>query len=139
MIGQPPPFALATPEFRFRALAAHAGRAALGGDREIALASLVASRLGAALAPPRISTAADLITRAAGARQWLASISVPAQVRAAVGAAIDASGAGDEVATARALGHLFPLVARQLDEASLTEIRDLVIELAHDSSEFEVP
>jgi len=59
-------------------------------------------------------------------------------MRSAVSSAINASGAGDDVGTARALGHLFPLVARQLDEASLAEIRDLVIELAHDSSEFEV-
>jgi len=73
------------------------------------------------------------------AKQWAASMLLPAPVRNWVNAAIDASGDGDDVATARALGHLFPLVAQQLDAPSLAEMRDIILELAHDSSEFAVP
>jgi len=95
--------------------------------------------MGAGLTPGQTSAPMDLKARAAGAKQWLASMMLPATVRNWVGAAIDASGDGDDAATARALGHLFPLVAQQLDPASLAEMKDLIIELAHDSTEFEVP
>src|SRR3954465_7167797 len=40
-----PPYAVPSTEFRFPALAALAGRAQLGGDREVALALYVAARL----------------------------------------------------------------------------------------------
>src|SRR5690349_12491010 len=40
-----PPYALSSPAFRFRALAVLAGRAPLGGQREVALATYLAARL----------------------------------------------------------------------------------------------
>jgi len=134
VIGNPPPFALATPTFRFRALASHAGRAALGGDREIALACLVAGRLGAGLTNAQPSAPSDLKARAVAAKQWLASLVLPAALRTLLNAAIESSGDGDEVATARALSQLLPLAAQQLDEFSLAELRDLVNELQNSRS-----
>ncbi|MEO8194473.1 MAG: hypothetical protein ABI681_11540 [Gemmatimonadales bacterium] len=136
MIGQRPPFALATPSFRFRALASYAGRAALGGDRELALGCFVACRLGAGLTPPNNTSApADVKARAVAARHWLASMSLPPAFRAATSAVIEAAAESDEAATARALGHLTRHVSGKLDDASMAEIRDLVTELSHDSTE----
>ncbi|HYN80055.1 MAG TPA: hypothetical protein VES88_01020 [Gemmatimonadaceae bacterium] len=134
-----PPFALAPSSFRFRALASHAGHASLGGDREIALACFVAARLGAGLLPPFSFVPADAGRRAAGARQWLASMSMPPVLKAAAGAAIDASAEGLDVVAAQALANLLLIASVHLDEGSFTEMRVLIDELAHDSTEFKCP
>lgn len=89
-----PPYALALPTFRFRALAALAGRAPLGGPREAALACLLAARLAAPLvagAPVTFDDAARA-ARAAGARTWLASMAVPAAARVPAARLFDATG-----------------------------------------------
>ncbi|HVF38727.1 MAG TPA: hypothetical protein VM939_02430 [Gemmatimonadaceae bacterium] len=138
MIGQLPPFALGTPSFRFRALAAHAGRASLGGDREVALACFVSARLASGLLPPLSLMTLEASARAAGARQWLASLTLPAPVRSCVAAVIDATAETNGVAAARALANLMLLVLPQLDEASFAELRELADVLAHDSTEFQV-
>ena len=66
-----PPYSLIAPAFAFRSLAALAARAALGGPRETALATLIAARLAAGAAPP-LSLAQSLRTaRADAARVWL--------------------------------------------------------------------
>ena len=132
MIGRLPPYALHTLRFRFRALATQAGRSSLGGDREVVLACFVAARIGAGLFPEMRADPAKLQVRAVAARQWLSSISVPGQVRQAVGAVISASAGADAVAAARALTHLLLLAPAQLDEASVAEIQELVDELAPD-------
>src|SRR5678816_408261 len=90
VIGQPPRFALATPRFRFRALAAFAGRASIGGDREIAMACLVAGRLAAAMLPPLTISSPDTKTRSSAAKQWMASLSLPAAVRNVLNQVADA-------------------------------------------------
>ena len=139
MIGHLPPFALGTPTFRFRGVAAHAGRASLGGDREVALACFVAARLGAGLLPPLALMPPEAALRAAAARQWLASLSVSAQVRAAAGSVMDATAGANDVAAARALANLLLVAAPHLDEAAFSEMRELIDELAHDSTEFQIP
>ena len=53
MIVSQPPYALAATPFRFPALASLAGRAALGGDREVALATYLAARLAHDTLPDR--------------------------------------------------------------------------------------
>jgi len=68
VIGQQPRFALVTPHFRFRALVSFAGRASLGGDREVAMACLVAGRLAAGMLPPLNIAHADAKGRSAAAR-----------------------------------------------------------------------
>ena len=136
MIGQLPPYALAPVRFRFRALASQAGRTLLGGDREVLLACFVACRTGSGLCYGVTFTPAELASRAAGARAWLASLSVPGQVRLAAAAVIDASGVADGVGVARCTAQLLMLAAPQLDEAAFAEMRELADELAHDSSEF---
>lgn len=125
MIGQLPPYALATPAFRFRALASHAGRATLGGDREIALACFSVARLAAGLLPPVMLAPGDAVTRANATRQWLASLTMPASSRAAAAATIDAISRGSRRGAAESLMVLRSVAGPQLDSPSIAEIDDL--------------
>ena len=130
MIGQLPPFALATPTFRFKALASHAGRASLGGDREVALACFVSARLIAGLLPPLAIGSVDSSARATAAKQWLASLSVPSPTRTAATAAFDAVAGNNFKAAGKALKTLIEAGRAQLDQASISEMTELVNELA---------
>src|SRR3954452_10965806 len=87
-----PPYALPTPVFRFRHLAALAGRAPIGGARGGALACFVAARL--------VSDCCDLTlalddesraARCAGAKAWLGTVAIPAPVRTPVARCAEAS------------------------------------------------
>jgi hypothetical protein len=129
VIGNRPPFAITTYPFRFRALASHAGRAALGGDREVALACYAVARLGMGLLPPFALGAADAATRASSTRNWLASVAVPANARNALAAAIDAIAGGSRISAAPAVEEVASVCGAQLDAMSLAEIADLVSEL----------
>ena len=122
VIGQQPRFALATPRFPFRALAACAGRASLGGDREIAMACLVGGRLAAGMLPPYNIAAADLKARSTAAKHWLASLSLPAPVRSGFMHVADAVGAGNRRNVADALTQLVSVAQRSIDEASSSEL-----------------
>lgn len=129
MIGQPPPFALAAPFFRFKALASHAGRAALGGDREVALACFVAARLAVSLLPPYLLAPADATARIATTRQWLASLALSSQARVAMVGVIDAVASSNRRGTVSALSSLIEACVRQLDQASVAELHELMGEL----------
>lgn len=129
MLGQPPPFALANPSFRFRALVSHAGRAALGGDREVALACFGAARLAAAMLPPYLLSPADVTTRAAAMKQWAASIALHNSARHAVTAVIDAVSAGNKAAAAHGIENLIKVAGPQLDPPSIAELRELARDL----------
>jgi len=130
VIGQLPPFALATPSFRFKALASHAGRASLGGDREVALACFVSARLIAGMLPPLAIGSVDAAARATAARQWLAAIAVPAQTRAAATSVLDAVAGNNFKTAVKALRMLIEAARAQLDQPSLNELTELVNELA---------
>src|SRR5262245_54071178 len=68
-----PPYALASTPFRFPALAALAGRAPLGGQREVALATYLAARLAHDTLPERAVSPTTRTERAANARTWLST------------------------------------------------------------------
>ena len=129
MLIQQPPFALQTPHFRFKALAEQAGRAALGGDREVALVCFMVARLGAGMLPPITLTQADTGMRAASTKNWLASLTLPGPLRAAAIAAIDTVATGDRGASARAIASLANAAAPQLDPPSVEELMELSDEL----------
>ena len=129
MIGQPPPFALGTPVFRFRALASHAGRASLGGDREIGLACFAVARLAAGLLPPFMLAPGDLTSRITATRQWLASLTLSNPARAAAVAVIEAVAAGNRRSVVAGLSSLIEASVRQLDQASVAELHELMGEL----------
>jgi hypothetical protein len=113
--------------FPFRALAALAGRQPIGGEREVALACLMAARVasGAIGATPLPQQARE--ARALAARGWVASLALPAALRSAVVAVLEASeGAGPSLAGAvRALGET---ASPQLDAASRAELDRLAAE-----------
>ena len=125
----PAPYSLAPPVFRFRALAALAGRAALGGERETALAVLLAARLAVTLLPPDTLAPEARAERANAARTWLSSLALPAGVRPALTRVIDASAGDSTAAVGAALEKAADSVAKLLDAASNAELAALVRDL----------
>jgi hypothetical protein len=123
-----PPYALSPTAFRFSALASLAGRAALGGRREIALASYLAARLAQDALPDRELAQTARAERAADARQWLASLSLPPSVRPALADLIDASGK-ERADVVRCLRVAIAAVAESLDRNARAELVDLVATL----------
>ena len=120
----PPPYGLSTPTFRFRALASLAGRAALGGPREVALGVYLAARLVQdALAEQPVSDTTRT-PRAAGARTWLATLALPAHVRVALTRLIDAS-VEDALGMRAALAGVIGSTASYLDGAARSELERL--------------
>ena len=103
----------------------HAGRAPLGGAREVALGCLMAARLVAGTLPPDPLPLAVRAARAKAARTWLASLALPAPVRAPLARVADASGRDAPAELAAALGAVIAAARRQLDAASITELESL--------------
>jgi hypothetical protein len=130
VIGQQPRFSLATPRFRFRALAACAGRASLGGDREVAMACLVGARMASSMLAPYSIPLTDAKSRSAAAKQWLASLSLPPGIRTALGHLADTVSSGDRATAGDALLALVGTAAKQIDEPSVSELRALIADLA---------
>jgi len=121
MLG-PPPYTLAAPAFAFRALTTLAAKAALGGPRETALATLIAARLAAGAAPP-LSLAPPLrAARAEAARTWLTSVALPAPVRAAIGKLVDASAGNDEKTILACLAKVTDVTAPILSKGARSEL-----------------
>jgi hypothetical protein len=117
-----PPFAVPPIRFPFRALAARAGRASLGGEREVAMAVLMVARLAGDALRPRAAEVKQREERAAAAKAWLASIAVPVRARPALGRALDAT-AGDAAAISAALEELAKVAGAWLDDPSVAELR----------------
>ena len=121
-----PPFALATPRFRFRALAALVGRSPLGGEREIALASLLAARLVVGTLPPTPLPQAVRITRANGARAWFAALALPPSFRQSLARLLDATTSVDRDGLEAALRTLIDVSAPHLDGPAVGELREVM-------------
>jgi hypothetical protein len=121
MLG-PPPYALTAPPFAFRALASLAARAALGGPRETALATLVAARLAAGAAPPHALAPALRSARCNAARVWLTSVAVPAPVRSAIGRLLDASAGNDQRTILASLTKVTDVTAPLLSRGARSEL-----------------
>ena len=121
-----PPYALATTAFRFAALAALAGRAPLGGQREVALAAYMAARLAQDVLPERGVPQTSRAERAAGAKNWLATLSLPAAVRPALSRARRTRPATDRTSTADALRAVAAATATFLDSRARSELDRLV-------------
>ena len=120
-----PPYALAPTNFRFPALASLAGRAPLGGQREVVLAAYVAARLAHDTLAERGLSTEMRADRAAHARTWLATLALPAAARAALQRSIDAS-AADPRAVAETVGGVVKAIDNYLDPPSRLELAQLV-------------
>ena len=130
MLGQLPRFALATPVFRFRSLAAAAGRAALGGDRETLLACLQLGRLCAGMLPPYGLSREITLERTENTKQWLSSLAVPSGIRSTAFGIFGGLTGFDGSRLALAFEDLVKAAFAQLDEASRAELNALIQELA---------
>ncbi len=125
VIGAPPPFALASPRFLCPALAQLAGRAPLGGGREVVLACFVGARLAATLLPAHALPPAVRLARAGAARTWLTTITLPAALRVPCARLFDATAGEDPAALAAALDRVADGAADQLDGAARAELEAL--------------
>jgi hypothetical protein len=123
-----PPYAVAPTQFRFAGLAALAGRAAIGGQREVALATYMAARLAHDLLPDRELDPAVREERAGAAKNWLSTVTLPPQVRPALVRLVEASNA-DRQATAAAVRGVTAVTASHLDKAALSELDQLAAAL----------
>jgi hypothetical protein len=121
------PYALDTPEFTFAAIAMLASRAALGGARETALAAFVTARLADGLRAGTLS-AETRRARAAGARKWLATISISEPARLVFAELIDATEV-DAAAAAVALRRVIEVTAGVLDGPARQDLERLAGEL----------
>jgi hypothetical protein len=119
-----PPYALSSTTFRFAALAALAGRAPLGGQREVALATYVVARLAQDVLPEKGLTQPTRVERAGHARSWLSTLALPAPIRPALANLVDASGS-DRAAVSPALRSVMAVTADFLDSAARLELDQL--------------
>jgi hypothetical protein len=129
-----PPYAVPTTSFRFAALATLAGKAPLGGRREVALAVYLAARLADDTLPERGVPQEARAERATHARSWLSSMALPAPVRTAMGKMIDAT-AGGSRATVATLPAVVNVTASYLDGPARAELDRLTVALAASDSQ----
>jgi hypothetical protein len=124
-----PPFSLAPPTFAFPALAAQAGRAALGGARETVLACLMGARLVVGALEGGIGLEARA-ARAVAAKSWLASLALPATVRPPLVRLFESSGSAPRDELATLLRSVTVVTAQYLDQGARLELESLVGSLA---------
>lgn len=119
------PYALAPTVFPFPALAALAGRASLGGPREVALACLVAGRLVVEAGDSDGLTAEQRRVRAQRTRQWLSAAAIPLPVRGSLVRLVETTTGNDRLATRAALEAVMTVTASHLDQAARLELARL--------------
>lgn len=119
-----PPYALSPTSFRFVALAVLAGRAPLGGHREVALATYLAARLADDTRSDRNLAPATRAERAGHARTWLSTLALPNAVRPALQKLLEAT-AGPPAAAIPALRAVITVTADFLDPAARLELDQL--------------
>ena len=125
------PYALSAPAFRFRHLAALAGRAPIGGAREVALACFVAARLANDCCDPMLDLDDDgRAARCVGAKGWLGTIALPNPVRTPVARLAEASANGHPEAMAALVTALARAAESFLDPAARGELDALAASLA---------
>lgn len=120
-----PPYALAPVTFRFRALVALAERLPLGGERELAVAWLVAARVVWDWRGPGAFSQEASAARAQAARQWLQTLSLPAGTRTAFHTLLDAVAADNHRTALEAWERLVVAMPKAIEGASRTEFREL--------------
>lgn len=130
MIDALPPFAVAEPRFALRALAQTASRAPLGGARETLLAAMVGARLAVGAQGPAALPLELRAERAAAARHWIGALSLPAVVRGAILALVDATAADAPDRLAAALAKVTEVTAPHLDRKARSELDRLAREIA---------
>jgi len=125
------PYSLEPTAFPFPALATMAGRAPLGGPREIALACFLVGRIvnestsvDGPLSPEQKNA------RTLGAKHWLGAAAIPTPVRTALARLAECSAADDRGATKAALDSVMTVTASHLDSAARLELGRLAQTIA---------
>lgn len=124
-----PPYVVSPTRFPFRALAEQAGRAPLGGAREVALACLLAARMAAAAPDAAALPAAARRERVASARAWLATVALPTALRTPLARLAELSVRADAAAIAAALASVLAAARRQLPAGCVAEMEELLHKL----------
>ena len=125
------PYALEPNAFPLPALATMAGRAPLGGPRELALAWLVVARLviDAVLNGQPLSSD-QRHARAQGAKHWLGSTAIATPVRAALARLAESTSDEDAGAMKAAFDSVMTVTANQLDSGARLELGRLAQAIA---------
>jgi hypothetical protein len=126
-----PPYALTPTVFRFPALASLAGRAPLGGRREVVIATYLAARLAHDTLASRGVSQETRAERAGHARSWLANIALPANVRPALSKLVDLSG-GPAKEVGGGIRVVMAVTASYLDKNAQLELDQLANALDSD-------
>ena len=119
------PYSLEPNAFPLPALAALAGRAPLGGQREVALACFVVGRL---ITSASIGGAAGSELgreRLHGVRHWLGSAALAGPLKQALTKAAECVCDGDRIGVKTALDSVMTVTANQLDPAARLELSRL--------------
>lgn len=119
------PYSLEPNAFPFPALAALAGRAPLGGQRETALACFLVGRLVASTTAVEASASELGKERLQGVKHWLGSAALATPVRQALTRAAECATEGDRAGTRTALDSVMTVTANQLDPAARLELARL--------------
>ena len=125
------PYALEPTAFSFPAIAAMAGRAGLGGPRELALACLLIVRIVRDAASMRDSLSAEQLKhRATGAKHWLGAAAIPQATKSSLSRLADATCTGDASAIKSALDGVMTVTANDLDSGARLELGRLAQAIA---------
>ena len=119
------PYSLEPNSFPLPALAALAGRAPLGGQRETALACFVVGRLIASASTATASSSEQGRERLLGIKHWLGSAALPANLRQALARAAECASEGDKGGVKSAIDSVMTVTANQLDPAARLELARL--------------
>lgn len=130
-----PPYAVRPVEFAFRSLAQRVARLAIGGEREVALAVLVAARFASTTVGSARLAKAQREARAAASRVWFSTLALPAKARLAAQHVVEASARDDGAALAASIEEMIEVAAPVLDRAATAELRGLArLAAAHDNA-----
>jgi hypothetical protein len=120
------PYSLEPNSFPLPALAALAGRAPLGGQREAALACFVVGRLIASASAATTGTGSEQgRDRLQGVKHWLGSAALAPTLRQALARAAECASDGDKAGVKSALDSVMTVTANQLDPAARLELARL--------------
>jgi hypothetical protein len=122
------PYALEPTAFPFPALASLAGRAPLGGQREIVLACLLVARVVVDAAHVNGGGLLTLDQRRARAREvadWLAATTIPTGIKGALTTLAEGTAAEDRGQLSTALDSVMMVTANHLDPAARLELGQL--------------
>jgi hypothetical protein len=112
-------------------MASMAGRAPLGGPRELALGCFLVARIVRdTAAAPNGLTPDQIHFRVQGAKQWLGAAAIPAAARNSLARLVEASATRDRTTVLGALEVVMTVTANQLDQGARLELERLAQAIA---------